>query len=379
MEAFYQADNIPSHSCVLMKDRAQAVGYPRGDLLLGFCRRCGFIQNVRFDPGVVDYTQQYEETQAFSPRFRAFAEELVETLIARHDLRNKHVFEVGCGKGEFLVAIAERGNNSGTGIDPGYVPERTDSPAAERLEFIRDYYSDRYSHLTGDLVATRHTLEHIAPVGEFMGMLRRSVAKTDGARLFVEVPDVRRVLTERAFWDVYYEHSSYFSLGSLGRLMRAHGFTVTRLELGFDDQYLLADGRLDGDAAGVGSGVEESVRELGTDVIDFGMSAEKAVRNWRDSIRQTHGAGQRVVLWGGGSKAVAFLAALGLHDEIDYVVDINPYKQGMFIPGTGQEVVGPHFLREYGPDRVIIMNPIYRNEITADLESMGLAPTVDTV
>ena len=61
--------------------------------------------------------------------------------------------------------------------------------------------------------------------------------------MLFELPDVRRVLDEVAFWDVYYEHCSYFSAGSLARLFRATGFEVLDLALDYDDQYLLLEAR----------------------------------------------------------------------------------------------------------------------------------------
>jgi len=79
------------------------------------------------------------------------------------------------------------------------------------------------------------------------------------------------------------------------------------------------------------------------------------------------------VLWGGGSKAVAFLTTLAVFQQIEYVVDINPYKHGTFLAGTGQEVVPPAFLREYQPAAVVAMNPVYRGEIEQILTTMGIA------
>ena len=78
------------------------------------------------------------------------------------------------------------------------------------------------------------------------------------------------------------------------------------------------------------------------------------------------------MLWGGGSKAVAFLTTLGVTNEIAYAVDINPRRSGTFLAGGGQQIVAPEFLRDYRPDVVIIMNPIYRDEIQAALADMGV-------
>jgi hypothetical protein len=63
---------------------------------------------------------------------------------------------------------------------------------------------------------------------------------------------------------------------------------------------------------------------------------------------------------------------MGIGSEIEYVVDINPYKHGMYLAGTGHEIVPPQFLQAYRPNVVIIMNPIYCDEIRRDLEDMRI-------
>jgi len=60
-------------------------------------------------------------------------------------------------------------------------------------------------------------------------------------------------------------------------------------------------------------------------------------------------------------------------NQIEYVIDINTRKHGKFIPGTGQKIVPPEFLREYRPDVAIVMNPIYKNEIQQTLDQLGLS------
>jgi hypothetical protein len=69
---------------------------------------------------------------------------------------------------------------------------------------------------------------------------------------------------------------------------------------------------------------------------------------------------------------VAFLTTLKLADQIEYVVDINPYRHGKYMPGTGQEIVSPQFLTQYRPQKVIVMNPIYCEEIQRDLDRLSV-------
>jgi hypothetical protein len=61
-------------------------------------------------------------------------------------------------------------------------------------------------------------------------------------------------------------------------------------------------------------------------------------------------------------------------DDVSYAVDINPYREGYFMPGTCHEIVGPKRLPELRPDAVIVMNRIYVPEIRESLRGLGLNP-----
>ena len=116
------------------------------------------------------------------------------------------------------------------------------------------------------------------------------------------------------------------------------------------------------------------------DVAYFIEHYEAKRAEWRKKLAGWKASGKKVVLWGGGSKGVAFLTTLGLTlDDVEYAVDINPIKTGTFMAGTGQEIIAPAFLQQYRPDVVVIMNPVYRAEITSDLTEMGLSPVIETM
>lgn len=372
--AFYDGGAVPAHSCVLLDDAADAGSYPMGRMQLAYCRTCGFVQNLAFDPELIDYGQDCEESQAFSPAFNQFARDLAQQLVDDHGLRGGTALEVGCGKGDFLALLAEIGDLRGIGIDPGYRPGRqTDS----RLEFIVDAFDDRRTHLTGDIVLTRHTLEHVPNVADFTRTLAASTRATPGAPLFIEVPDAVRVLRDGAFWDVYHEHCSYFSLGSLARMMRRLGLGPEKVELAFEGQYLLATGTPGAEPKV--HDVEESPEEIVELCQAFAARVGTVVSHWRTRIVEASEAGLQPVLWGGGSKAIAFIAAVDVTEHIAGVVDINPHKQSKFLAGSGLEVIAPERLKEIEPGLVIAMNPIYVGEITNMLEDLGLSPEVDTV
>jgi SAM-dependent methyltransferase len=374
MSVFYEMKGVPVHSCLLLNEQKAALDFPKRSIALGFCESCGFIQNTIFDPAMLRYSSAYEEQQSFSPRFNAFAEGLCQDLIQRYDLRHKKVVEIGCGKGDFLVQLCQLGQNHGIGIDPSYIAERV---GAENVEFIQDFYDERYSHLTGDMVCCRHTLEHIPDTYEFMQTVRRSVGDRRDCVVFLEVPDVGRVLREIAFWDIYYEHCSYFTLGSLARLFRRTDFDVIRLAKDFDDQYLLLDARPGGGNMRLKE--EDDLDETRREVDFFAQTYSKRLGEWRDRVEDIRRKKQRAAIWGSGSKCVSFLSTLGVTDEIGMIVDINPHRHGRFLAGSGKLISSPESLREYKPDVVIAMNPIYCEEIGKDLQRMGLNPQLIAV
>jgi hypothetical protein len=175
-----------------------------------------------------------------------------------------------------------------------------------------------------------------------------------------------------AFWDIYYEHCSYFGPGSLARLFRGCGFDVLELTKDYDDQYLMIEARPGNGKGGAAHPAEDDLEELVQDVAYFAGYYSHQLEAWRSELRENHQRGRRTVLWGAGSKGVAFLTTLDIRDEIEYAVDINPHKHGTYMAGTGQQIVAPEFLQEYRPDVVIVMNPIYCNEIQRTLNQMGI-------
>lgn len=379
LEVFFEVSGVPVHSCLMVQTRQEALEFPCGDLAVAVCHACGFMQNNRFDPSVHNYSPDYEETQGFSPRFQSFQSDLCETQNAKYDLCEKTMLEIGCGKGEFLVKLCEISGGSGIGIDPGYRPERTKSAAADRIEFIVDFYSKKYSHLTADYICCRHTLEHIAPVKEFVQMVRDTIDDRPDTTVFFEIPDTERILVDQAFEDIYYEHCTYFTLGSLARLFRSCGFELLDLYKGFDDQYLMIECKPGDPTRGKFFPEENDLEKTLAQVEVYKAKIEAKFDRFRADLQRISDAGETVVLWGSGSKAVSYLTTLGISDAVEYIVDINPHKWGKFLAGTGHEIVSPEFLKEYRPDNVLVMNAIYVPEISEDLAKMGLTPKIDAV
>jgi len=367
--------DVPIHCNVLWPTREEARRAPRGEVNLGYCRVCGHVFNTTFDPSLMEYTQEYENSLHFSPRFQSYAEALARRLVERYSIRNKDVIDVGCGKGDFLALVCGVGDNRGTGFDPSYVPGQLESAGSGRMTIVRDFYSPKYSSYKADLITCRHVLEHIQFPGKFVGAIAQSIEGRPETVVFFEVPNVLYSLRDMGIWDIIYEHCSYFSSSSLARLFTDQGFTVLEQTELYDGQYLGIDvmARGAGDTPVVPTRPEESMGDL---VDQFSRKYREKIASWKEQISRMADEGRTVVVWGGGSKGVTFLNAMGEQDLVRYMVDINPRKQGMFVPGTGQEVIGPETLGDLRPNIVVIMNPVYRGEIQSTLSDLGIEARV---
>jgi hypothetical protein len=180
-----------------------------------------------------------------------------------------------------------------------------------------------------------------------------------------------------AFEDVYYEHCSYFSAGSLARLFRRLGLRVLSYDIAYDGQYLTVEAAYPGSAQlGRNEPPLDDLAELAGYVSDFPARVARTLGEWQQRLTQWKQTGKKVVIWGSGSKGVSFLTGVPGADAVSHAVDINPYRSGYYMPATGQQIVGPRQLTEIRPDVVIVMNRVYVQEISQTLAELGLKPEV---
>ncbi|NQY13335.1 MAG: methyltransferase domain-containing protein [Henriciella sp.] len=377
LTSFYRVDTVPTNSCILFDTPTDAAACLTGDIELCFCEDCGFVYNARFDKSLTEYSGRYEETQGFSPTFSRFHKDLAMRLIEEHNLDGKKVTEIGCGKGEFLLLLSDLAGVSGIGIDPSAIQERIKGvPGAERVTLIPEYYQEHHGEADADAIVCKMTLEHIPNAEEFLTTVRRSLDGRPNTLVFFQIPEAERILEQCAFEDIYYEHCAYFTPGSLGRLFRRCGFDVVSLGKEYDDQYLTIEARPSQAEPSAPLAIEDDLEKCRALVQSFGDRNQEMKDKWQEVVKTAKTNGQTVALWGSGSKAVSFLTTLGLGDDIDAVVDINPNRHNHYMPITCQKIIGPDDLVAVDPALVIVMNRIYVPEITEDLNKRGMHPKV---
>ena len=364
---FLKRERVPVHQNLVMKDQRSAVAIPRGDLTLVVCEECGFVFNQAFEPSALSYGEDYDNTQSFSPVFAEYLSDLAQHLVFEKGIQNCRVVEVGCGKGLFLRKLTEVGGNTGYGFDPSYVGPATDLDG--RLHFEKRYYGPECAETSADVIVCRHVIEHVPNPLDLLDTIRQTLANSPRAKVFFETPGVEWILRNQVIWDFFYEHCSYFSADSLTTAFEATRFKIESLQNVFGGQYLWVEARLS---------IEEPPRVTRKPALipnlakQFALSERKLRGVLGERLQGLGGKGQ-VALWGAGAKGATLANLVDPERKwIACVVDLNPGKQGHYLPGTGHPIVGYQELAKYGVETAILMNSNYREENLALLQESSL-------
>jgi hypothetical protein len=312
---------------------AEARDCPKGDIRLVEDRETGLVYNAAFRPEQMVYDEQYQNEQAFSPRFRSHLEEVAG--IVESTIGCTNIVEVGCGKAYFLEMLLAKGFDV-TGFDPSY--------EGQNPRVIKKYFQQGNGIQAKGLVL-RHVLEHIQKPVAFLLALKE--ANGGGGKLYIEVPSFDWICTRRAWFDIFYEHVNYFRLSDFRRIF-GNIYSCGYL---FGEQYIFVVADL--------ASVRAPKFDL-ADRVDFPI----------DFIRNLNCQGQdsslAAAIWGGASKGVIFaLLRERIGAPISVVIDVNPAKQGKYIPGTGLRVQSPAEALPKLPagSKIFVMNSNYLSEI----------------
>ena len=365
MSPFLRVEHAPISCNHLCSSRDAALSEPTGAICLGFCHDCAHVFNIEYDSARLDYRPGYENSLRGSGRFGEYEDALMAALIERYDLYGRRIVEIGCGRGQFLAGLCERGGNSGIGFDPSYSNESAN--AVPGIVIHPETYAAQGADLSPDFICSRHTLEHVGDPRGFLSSIRNRTNRM-GIPVFFEVPNGLYTLRDGGIWDIIYEHCSYFTPSSLARVFRETGFKPVEVAETFAAQFLTIHATTDASSHETSANTTPAVARL---VTSFAQTYQSRLKEWSRTLLRLENDGRRVVVWGAGAKGTAFLNLLR-PAGVEYVVDMNPRKHGKYIIGTGQQIVPPEFLREYMPDDIICMNPNYLDEIARQAQTIGL-------
>lgn len=347
-------------------------------LYLAACVQCGHVQlPVVVDPERLfrNYVYVSGTSPVFVDHFRRFADDMVSQLgLAPGDL----VVEIGSNDGTLLKFFRDAGMRV-LGVDPAKAIAR--AATADGVETWCEFFTEDLAHRIvaerghAMLVVANNVFAH---ADDLRGIALGVKHLLNGRGVFTfEVSYLPDVIEKTLFDTVYHEHLSYHSVGPLARFLSSVGMPLR------DAQRIgTHGGSLRGTAAGTASArpVTRGVTDLVAYEAAMGL-AEDPARPMRlleqqisalrvqlhDFLAQAKADGKRVAGFGAPAKATTLMYHFGLGpQDLEFIVDDSPLKQGLFTPGKHVPVVPSSAVRELKPDYLVVLAWNFADSIIAN-------------
>jgi hypothetical protein len=335
VKLLYQQKQLPIFQNKMYQSEISAKNCLKGDIDLVEDLESGFVYNAAFDSELMTYDASYQNEQGVSPLFLQHLNRVIEIIFQY--LGSSSLVEVGCGKGLLLEMLLKKGCDI-TGYDPTYEGDN---------EKIKKQYFLPGLGINASGLILRHVLEHIQDPFVFLTVLKNT--NGGAGRIYIEVPCLDWICKHDAWFDIFYEHVNYFRISDFYRIFSS---VISAGHL-FGGQYIY---------------VVADLSELRKPVIDE-MNRVKFPESFGNSLdNKVQKCQNQITIWGGASKGVIFaLYAQRAGYAVNAVIDINPKKQGLFLPATGIKVESPEAALQKLPhgSTILIMNSNYFEEIKA--------------
>ncbi|PTX09979.1 SAM-dependent methyltransferase [Achromobacter mucicolens] len=343
------------------------------------CESCWLVQTEDHAGREALFTDDYAYFSSFSSSWLAHSRRYVDAMIGRFGLgKDSMVAEIAANDGYLLQYVKDAGIAC-YGVEP---TASTAQAARERgIDIVQRFFGvELGDELTetgraADLIAANNVLAHVPDINDFVSGFA-ALLKPQGVATF-EFPHLLRMVQEGQFDTVYHEHYSYLSLTAVSRIFTANGLSV------FDVEHLSTHGgslrvfaqRLDTGkhetSAEVARTLDEEQR-AGVATPDFyarfQQQAERVKNDLLAFLVELRRGGKRIAAYGAAAKGNTLLNFAGVRpDLLPYVVDLNPAKQGKYLPGSHIPIVAEARLREDRPEYILILPWNLKTEVSEQL------------
>jgi len=344
------------------------------------CSECLLVQLEEFESPDHIFSD-YAYFSSYSSSWLDHSKRYTQAMIDRFGLNSdSHVVEIASNDGYLLQYFHEQ-QIPVLGIEPA--ANVAELAVQKGIPTLVEFFGVQTARTlvpdsAADLLLGNNVLAHVPDLNDFVGGMK--VLLKPGGVITMEFPHLMHLVGENQWDTIYHEHFSYFSFRTVQKVFVAHGIRL------FDVDELPTHGgslRIYGCHAEDASKTDSPrvadllarERAAGFDdlqmYLDYGKRVEADKRQIVSFLIDLKQQDKTIVGYGAPAKGNTLLNYCGLgRDFVDYTVDLNPHKQGHFLPGTHIPIRSPDQIRETKPDVVFILPWNLREEIMEQMSDI---------
>jgi len=351
---------------------------PKYPLCAFVCHNCFLVQLDEFATPQSIFSK-YAYFSSYATSWLNHAKNYVDMMIKRFDLNKEHqIIEIASNDG-YLLQYFNKKNIKVLGIEPA--ANVAQASIEKNIPTIVDFFSTKLAkelkikHICPDVIVGNNVLAQVPNLNDFVKGIK-ILLKPNGI-LTMEFPHLLQLIKQTQFDTIYHEHFSYFSALTVSKVFTFHGLTI------FDIEELKTHGgslrifvkHSKNSKIKITKNVEKiflKEKKFGLDTIEtyqnFSQSVKKIKHDLRKFLINAKNKSKKVVCYGAPAKGNTLLnfCEIGT-DLIQYTVDLNPFKQGLFLPGSHILILSVEKIRETKPDYLLILPWNLKEEIISQM------------
>jgi len=347
------------------------------------CSNCFLVQLDEFESPKNIFTE-YAYMSSYSESMLKHVQNFVEKSIERfHIDKSSQVLEIASNDGYLLQFYKNEGIPC-LGVEPAInvakIAEKKGIKSITKffsLQTAKELISDGKD---ADLLIAFNVLPHIPNLNDFIEGFK-TILKKDGIGVIQFSAYLLPFLQNIEFDTIYHEHFSFFSVYTLEKIFASCGLTIFDIEEqsihgGSMRLYLK---HTENDSIKISSNVANQIKKE----IDYGINELSTYMKFQERVVElksriwkffldVKSENKTIVGYGAPAKGNTLLNYCGIDKNLlHYTVDINPYKQGRFLPGTEIPIYNPEKIFETRPDYVIILAWNLKSEIMQQMKDIS--------
>ena len=343
------------------------------------CDNCFLVQLSEFEKPE-NIFEEYAYFSSYSSTWLQHAQNYVNMMIKKFSFDEKNlVIEIASNDGYLLQFFKEK-NIPILGIEPAVnvakVAKDKGIPTITKFFSVDTANELRKDGKKADLIVGNNVLAHVPNLNDFVKGLKILLKPT--GIITLEFPHILQLIQKNQFDTIYHEHFSYFSLVTSRKIFSFHGLTI------FDVEEIPTHGgslriyvkHSEYNDISINERVSillEKEKQYGLENIstytNFIKNVDTVKKKLHEFFNGVRDSGKKIVCYGAAAKGNTLLNYCNIGNNfIDYVVDQNPYKQGLFLPGTHIPIKNPDEIQKTKPDYVVIIPWNLKDEIMEQMK-----------